>query len=145
MSEAAEAGFAGEMRIVMTIINKFYGIVMPSMFNALDGPEQERVAAFRSNLLDPGQAKPLSRKGLFLENIRSLKGIRRKMIFIAGDLFPSVEFMKNRYGCRSALSALLFYPHRLGKLLWIFDLILAKPRVIVEKKILLKFLKFLVF
>ncbi len=129
MSEAAEAGIAGEMRIVLTIINKFYGIVIPSVFNALDGPWQERVAAFRSNLLDPGTAKPQSRKDIFLENIRSLKGMRRKMIFITGDLFPSVEFMKNRYGCRSTISALLFYPHRLGKIIWIFDLILAKPRV----------------
>ncbi len=129
MSEAAVAGIAGEMRVVMTILNKFYGIVIPSVFNALEGHEQERVAAFRANLLYPGRAKPLSPKDLFLENMRSLKGIRRKMIFIAGDLFPSVEFMKNRYGCHSTMAALLFYPHRLGKLIWIFDIILAKPRV----------------
>jgi hypothetical protein len=95
----------------------------------MEGPGPERVDAFRNKLLDPGTAKPMSQRDLFLENLRSLKGIRRKLIFITGDLFPSVEFMKNRYGCRSSLSAFLYYPHRLGKLIWIFDIILAKPRV----------------
>ncbi len=86
----------------------------------------DKVAAFRDKLLDPGQEKPLSQKDLFLENLRSLKGVRRKLIFITGDLFPSLEFMKNRYGCTTSLAALLFYPHRLGKLLWLFNLIMPK-------------------
>jgi hypothetical protein len=42
--------------------------------------------------IGPGQA--LSQKDLFLENLRSLRGIRPKLIFITGDLFPSLEFMK---------------------------------------------------
>jgi hypothetical protein len=129
MAEASEAGIADEMRVVMTIIEKFFGIAVPSAFHALEGPGQERVGAFRYKLLDPGAAKPLSQRDLFRENLRSLKGMKRKLIFITGDLFPSVEFMKNRYGCQSALSAFLYYPHRLGKLIWIFDIILAKPRV----------------
>lgn len=129
MAEASVAGIEGEMRVVMTIIEKFYGIAVPSAFHAIEGPGRERVDAFRYQLLDPGAAKPRSPKDIFLENLRSLKGMRRKLIFITGDLFPSVEFMKNRYGCRTVLSALLFYPHRLGKLIWIFDIILAKPRV----------------
>jgi hypothetical protein len=126
LSDADRVGISGGLRTVLTILNKFYGIDIPSEYNALEGTEQENVAAFRINLLDPGRAKPQSKKDLFRENLGSLKGIRRKMIFIAGDLFPSLEFMKNRYGCGTALSALLYYPHRLGKILWVINPILPK-------------------
>jgi hypothetical protein len=126
LSDADRTGISGGLRTVLTILNKFYGLDMPPEFNALEGTEQETVAAFRDNLLDPGQSKPLSQKDIFLENLRSLRGIRRKLIFITGDLFPSLQFMKNRYGCNTALSALLYYPHRLGKFLWVINPILPK-------------------
>jgi hypothetical protein len=37
-----------------------------------------------------------------------------------GDLFPSVSFMKNRYKCKNTWKVLLYYPHRIGKVLWLF-------------------------
>jgi hypothetical protein len=126
LSDADQAGISGELRTVLTILNTFYEIDIPPEYNALEGPEQEKVAAFRDNLLDPGQAKPLRQKDLFLENFRSLRGIRRKLIFLTGDIFPSLEFMKSRYGCRTVLSALLYYPHRLGKILWVINPILPE-------------------
>lgn len=42
-------------------------------------------------------------------------GIHRKMLFLLGDLFPTIEFMKNRYNCKSVRKALLYYPLRWGK------------------------------
>ena len=42
-------------------------------------------------------------------------GIHRKFLFLLGDLFPTLEFMKQRYNCKSGWKALLYYPHRLGK------------------------------
>lgn len=126
LSDADQTGILGGLRTVLTILNKFYGIDIPPEYTALAGTEQAKVAAFRDNLLNPGQAKPLSQKDIFLENLRSLRGIRRKLIFITGDLFPSLQFMKNRYGCNTALSALLYYPHRLGKILWVINPILPK-------------------
>jgi len=42
-------------------------------------------------------------------------GIHRKILFLLGDLFPTIEFMKNRYNCKSGLKALLYYPLRWGK------------------------------
>jgi hypothetical protein len=42
-------------------------------------------------------------------------GIHRKILFLLGDLFPTIEFMKNRYNCKSVLKALLYYPLRWGK------------------------------
>ncbi len=128
LSDADQAGIQGGLRTIMTILNKFYGIDIPPEFKAREGSEQEKVAAFRGNLLAPGQARPRSQKELFLENLKSLRGIRRKLIFITGDLFPSIEFMKNRYGCSTSFSALLRYPHRLGKILWVINPILPEYR-----------------
>ena len=126
LSDADQAGISGELRIVLTILNKFYGIDIPPEYDALEGFEQEMVASFRDKLLDPGEAKTRSQKDLFLENFRSMRGVRRKLIFLTGDIFPSLEFMKNRYGCSTVLSALLHYPHRLGKILWVINPILPE-------------------
>ena len=41
-----------------------------------------------------------------------------RWLFILGDLFPSIKWMKERYGC-SGIRAMLYYPHRLGKLWWL--------------------------
>jgi hypothetical protein len=126
LSDADQAGILGELRTVLTILNQYFGLDISPEYLAREGTEQKKVAAFRDNLLDPGQAKPLSQKDLFLENFRSLRGIRCKLIFLTGDIFPSLEFMKNRYGCSTALSALLHYPHRLGKILWVINPILPE-------------------
>jgi hypothetical protein len=42
-------------------------------------------------------------------------GIHRKILFLLGDLFPTIEFMKNRYNCKRVWKALLYYPLRWGK------------------------------
>jgi hypothetical protein len=128
LSDADQAGIQGGLRTIMTILNQYYGIDIPPEFKAREGTEQEKVAAFRGNLLAPGQSRPRSQKELFLENLNSLRGIRRKLIFITGDLFPSIEFMKNRYRCSTSFSALLRYPHRLGKILWVINPILPEYR-----------------
>lgn len=44
------------------------------------------------------------------------KGYRIK--FVIGDIFPSVSWMKERYGC-GTVAVLTKYPLRLGKLLWL--------------------------
>ena len=83
---------------------------------------------FMNHLTHPGAVEPIGQKEMFRRNLKSLSGARKKIIFILGDVFPSVGFMKKRYGCRSALTAILHYPHRLGKLLWILGLIRATGR-----------------
>ncbi len=58
----------------------------------------------------PDKAKP------YRNMLREIPGIHRKILFILGDIFPSIDFMKKRYNCRSGWKALLYYPHRVGKL-----------------------------
>ncbi len=86
-------------------------------------PDEEKIAGrFMHDLMHPGSVVPLSQREMFRRNLKALKSPGKKLIFILGDIFPSVGFMKHRYGCRSSLKALLFYPHRLGKLAWVLGL-----------------------
>jgi hypothetical protein len=55
----------------------------------------------------------------YRKTIREIPGLHRKILFLLGDLFPTLSFMKERYNCNSKLKALLYYPHRLGKLVWL--------------------------
>jgi hypothetical protein len=41
-----------------------------------------------------------------------------RLRFVFGDIFPSVKWMKSRYKC-SAFKAILHYPPRVGKVLWL--------------------------
>jgi hypothetical protein len=43
---------------------------------------------------------------------------RIRFRFLAGDIFPSLNWMKKRHNC-GTLKALLYYPQRLGKLVWL--------------------------
>ena len=66
--------------------------------------------------------KKNSRSGspvVYRKIIGDIPGLHRKMLFVLGDLFPTLTFMKERYKCGSKLKALLYYPHRFGKVLWL--------------------------
>lgn len=121
MATARQAGIETEVRVVLTVMQEAWGLYVPPEMKARPGDEQRKSGRFMHDLMYPGQITPGSQREMFTRNLHSIRGLRKKLIFIAGDMFPSVEFMKRRYGCRSSLSALLHYPHRLGKLIWIFS------------------------
>lgn len=69
-------------------------------------------------ILDPIQfSKTKYRKALYRTNIRSILW-KHRFRFIMGDTFPSLSWMKERYGC-NGVRALLRYPFRIGKLRWL--------------------------
>jgi hypothetical protein len=61
--------------------------------------------------------KPKYMKAAYKLNIKSIVQ-KYRFRYIIGDLFPSVEWMKRRYGC-SGFKAVFYYPQRIGKLLWL--------------------------
>jgi len=121
MAAAAQAGIEAEVRVILTVMKRAWGLELPAEMEARTEEEQKMAGRFMHDLIFPGMITPESQREMFTRNLHSMKGLRKKLIFIAGDLFPSVDFLKRRYGCRSTLSALLHYPHRLGKLIWIFS------------------------
>jgi hypothetical protein len=71
-----------------------------------------------SFLLNPIQEnKPEYRKAAYKINIGSLPANKRFQ-YIIGDIFPSIEWMKNRYKCNRRM-AIIYYPLRIGKLIWL--------------------------
>ncbi len=67
-------------------------------------------------LKSPKDNPPSDKAKLYQYHLSEIPGFHRKLLFVAGDLFPTLEFMKSRYGCDSKMKALLYYPLRLGKL-----------------------------
>lgn len=127
--EAAEAGIMDGLRAVLTDLDLAYGLSIPDGLKEMLVTGKTGTTSFTNYLADPGTLKPFSQKQIFQENLKSLKGLKRKMIFVLGDLFPSPGFMKSRYGCRTTFSTIFFYPLRLGKLIWVFGAFFARSRV----------------
>ena len=67
-------------------------------------------------LKSPKGNPPKDKARIYKMNVSEIPGLCRKILYVLGDLFPTVRFMKNRYRCKSALKAVLYYPHRWGKL-----------------------------
>ncbi len=120
---AEEAGIRKETVAVLTVMKQVWGVVLPEGMTVSHADENAAVALFMNRLAHPESVGSLSQREMFMRNLRALKSPLKKFVFILGDVFPSVGFMKRRYNCRSKTAAFLFYPHRLGKILWILGLL----------------------
>jgi hypothetical protein len=67
---------------------------------------------------EPDQSYRLNYRRAGYKRIVSAMNPMQRLLFLAGDIFPSVEWMKNRYRC-GLFAALIRYPQRLGKLMWL--------------------------
>ncbi len=125
-AEAEEAGIREETAAVLAVMEQVWELAMPEGLTVHAAAGEATSDRFMQRLAHPGSVESLSQREMFMRNLKALKGRRKKFIFIIGDIFPSFGFMKRRYACRSTLSAIMYYPHRLGKILWILGLIRAK-------------------
>lgn len=118
IGEARTAGIEQEVKEALYLIKILYDFDVPAEFTKDVRPESIDIQRFLINLEDPGNAAPVTAAEFYRRNLSAINSTKGKLIFIAGDMFPSLSFMKKRYGRRSVAGALLFYPHRLGKL-WV--------------------------
>ena len=120
--EAESAGLEEILAAKLFLLNRYWEINIP---HALEVLIKEKTPAnttrlFKTFLSQPKGHSPQYRPAHnYRQTTREIKGLHRKVIFIAGDLFPSLRFMKERYGTRNKLAALLYYPHRLGKIIYL--------------------------
>lgn len=106
------------------ILHTFWEIQLPDECNEMTQTiDKEKVIAdFLKFLEQPKGQKPALRKAtIYRKTIRAIPGIHRKLIYITGDLFPSLSYMKERYQAKTLPGTLLRYPHRFGKLLYLFS------------------------
>lgn len=120
---AEEAGIRKETVAVLTVMKQVWGVVLPEGMAVSSDAENAVVALFMNRLAHPESVGSITQREMFMKNLRALKSPLKKFIFILGDIIPSIGFMKRRYNCRSKMAAFLFYPHRLGKILWILGLL----------------------
>jgi hypothetical protein len=126
---AREAGIAAELDTVLYRLNRLYGLEIPEFVSVRDISSGQAPEDIIGHVTYDVPVKPLSQKEVFQNNLRSLRGMRRRIIFITGDLFPAPAFMRERYGARNALSLVFVYLHRLGKLIWTFETLFTRRRV----------------
>jgi len=115
---AEMGGMSNTLFCKLESLRNMWGMLFPGWLNELIDREHDQVNRdkFIFFLRSPKNNPVIDKAWLYRYNIREIPGIHRKLIYILGDLFPSISFMKKRYKCRNGWKALFYYPHRLGKL-----------------------------
>ena len=119
---ASEAGMAEVLGTHLGSLRDFWGISFEKNLNDLIDRyyKEDTVKKFVFFLGSPKANPHIEKAKFYRQLIGDIPGLHRKFIFILGDIFPSLSFMKKRYDCKSTWKVLLYYPHRLGKILWLF-------------------------
>jgi hypothetical protein len=130
-SESTEITVRGEKAYILSEDIHLKYLIKHHTRHALSGECQLRTYA-DIKMLDPGNNlefpdefvpepsqshKKSYRRAHYRSTVQSVPpGYRLR--FIAGDVFPSVEWMKGRYRC-ATVKTIIYYPGRMGKLLWL--------------------------
>lgn len=115
---ASKADMNGILASHLRPLRDFWDITFPGWMNDFidkwsGDSSTDRFIIF---LKSPKDNPPPDRGTIYRYNLGEIRGFHRKLLFVAGDLFPTMEFMKRRYGCNSRFKAVLYYPLRWGKL-----------------------------
>lgn len=110
------------LSLKLKLLRDFWNMSYPDWLNMIiderENPESEKKFLFF--LKSPKNNPVIDNPGSYRDKIKQIPGFHRKVLYVTGDLFPTITFMKKRYKCSTALKAILHYPHRFGKLVWLF-------------------------
>jgi hypothetical protein len=121
LDEASKAGLTKILAWKLEPLRDLWGISFPDWIDDYIDKwfNPDSINKFVFFLKSPKNNKSERPGAVYRNTIREVPGIHRKFLFLLGDIFPSITFMKNRYGCKTKAKAFLFYPLRLGKLFWL--------------------------
>jgi len=124
LTYSEQAGMNEILAARLAPLRYFWDLSSPTWLNEFIDSRlsQTHISKFVSFLKSP-KNNPPTREGkawFYRNTIKDVPGLHRKIIFLLGDLFPTITFMKRRYRCNSGWKALIYYPHRFGKLLFLF-------------------------
>jgi len=119
---AGKAGVNEILSSYLRLLRDFWGISFPKWMNDFidKWSGNSSIDRFVFFLKSPKDNPQSDRAMVYRYHLGEIPGFHRKLLFVAGDLFPTPEFMKNRYGCKSMLKAFIYYPLRWGKLWYLF-------------------------
>jgi hypothetical protein len=118
---ASDAGMSEILAWHLEPLRDIWSVSFPEWLNDFIDKwhNEDFIERFFFFLRSPKNNPPGDKAGFYRHILGDIPGFHHKFLFILGDLFPSVSFMKNRYKCKSTWRVLLYYPHRLGKILWL--------------------------
>lgn len=121
---ATESGMQEILANHLEPLRLFWEISFPGWMNEFitKNLKPDSLNKFLFFLKSPKDNPSLDKPGFYRHVITDIPGFHRKLLFVLGDIFPSVSFMKNRYKCTSTMRVLMYYPHRIGKLWWLIGL-----------------------
>lgn len=121
LSLAFEAGMNDLLAAKLEPLRDLMGIAFPDWLNEFINRNYapSSVNRFIFFLKSPKNNPPENNARIYRNTINDIPGFHRKVLYVVGDLFPSIRFMKLRYNCRYGIYALFYYPHRWGKLLYL--------------------------
>jgi hypothetical protein len=119
---ASQAGMSEILAWRLEPLRDLWGIPFPGWIDDFIDRwyNPDSINKFIFFLKSPKDNPPLDKAQFYRHIINDIPGVQRKFLFLLGDIFPSVSFMKKRYKCTSIWKVLLYYPHRFGKVLWLF-------------------------
>jgi hypothetical protein len=119
---ASDADMEETLSSHLSALREYWGLIFPDWLNIFIDlwQSQEFSNRFKFYLGSPKGNPARDKPANYRHIIGEIPGFQRKVIYVLGDIFPSFRFMKNRYGCSSNWKAMLYYPHRIGKLMWLF-------------------------
>lgn len=134
LAEADKTGLRKELAAALYLVNAYWDYrVAEDFFTAITPQERQAYGElFYKGLKRPGQKHDTGRKELYSTILSGIPGLGNKILFLLGDVFPSVAFMKKRYGCRNLISVISHYPYRLGKIVWFINALTKKPTGIIK-------------
>jgi hypothetical protein len=121
LTYASKAGMSEILAWRLEPLRDLWGISFPDWIDDFIDKwyNPDSINRFVHFLKSPKKNASSGNPAIYRKIICEIPGIHRKILFILGDLFPTLSFMKKRYNCSNKIHALLYYPHRLGKLLWL--------------------------
>jgi hypothetical protein len=119
---ASGAGMSEILATKLDPLREMWVISFPDWVNDFidKWADKDSISRFIFYLGSPKDNPPCDKPGFYRQIVSEIPGFHRKLMYVLGDLFPSLSFMKHRYQCKSTWKVLFYYPHRLGKLLWLF-------------------------
>lgn len=121
MKLASEAGLSEILASHLEPLRDMWGVTFPDWVNTFIDKfsNKETIKNFIFFLQSPKNNPPVDKPKLYRHIISDIPGFHRKFLYVLGDIFPSLSFMKKRYKCKNTWQVIRYYPLRFGKLFWL--------------------------
>ena len=115
---AKKAGMSQMLAWKLEPLRDLWGISFPEWINEFINKwyNPDSINKFIFFLKSHKDNPPSDKAKYYRYHLSEIPGMHRKILFLLGDLFPTIRFMKKRYNLSKSWQAIFYYPLRFGKL-----------------------------